>query len=60
MRNDQLFAIALDNNYLKVIINKAEVTLFSEWLKNSGWRYIGVTVIKNYVDSSSSTEISSS
>lgn len=56
----QLFAIAVDNNYLKVIINEQEVTYFHEWLKTSGWRYLAVTVIKNYVDGSAAKEISQS
>lgn len=51
-RNTQKFAIALDNTYMKVIINGNEVTLYSEWLKSSAWRYIAVTVIKSYVDAS--------
>lgn len=61
VRNGQKFAIALDNTYLKVIINGQEVTYFNNWLGNSGWQYIGVTVIKQYTDSSVLTgEISSS
>lgn len=56
--NQQLFAIAVDNNYLKVIINEQEVTYFNEWLKTTGWRYLAVTVIKNYVDGSAAEEIS--
>lgn len=60
-RNNNRFAIAIDNTYLKVIINSYEVSLDSDWLKSSAWRYLGVTVVKQYVDASSSgTEISSS
>ena len=51
-RNNQKFAIALDNTYMKVIINGNEVTLYSNWLSSSAWRYIAVTVVKSYYDSS--------
>ena len=53
-RNTNYFAIALDNNYIKVIINGFERTYFQEWGKNTGWRYIGVTVTKQFVDYSTS------
>lgn len=59
-RGSQYFAIALDNNYLKVIVNEQEVTYFNEWTRNTGWRYLAVTLIKNYVDGSGVREISSS
>jgi hypothetical protein len=47
---------------MKVIINSYEATYYSEWLKNTGWRYLGVTVVKQYVDTSSpgGAEVSSS
>jgi hypothetical protein len=60
VRDTQYFAIALDNNYMKVIINDAEGTYFNNWISNTGWRYLAVTVIKNYVDASATKEISSS
>lgn len=53
-RNLNYFAIALDNTYLKVIINGFEGTYYSQWLQNTGWRYISVTVIKQFYDSSNS------
>ena len=55
-----MFAIALDNTYMKVIINNKEATYFISWMTNSNWRYIGVTVMKTYVDDSTTTEVSSS
>jgi hypothetical protein len=48
-RKGQYFAIAMDNSnsqYLKVIVNDAEATYFHNWLSNSGWKYLAVTVIK--------------
>ena len=45
---------------MKVIINNVEGTYFSSWSTNSGWRYIAVTVIKNYDDFSTAVEESSS
>jgi hypothetical protein len=45
---------------MKVIINDAEVTYFNNWISNTGWRYLAVTVIKTYVDASAVKEISSS
>jgi hypothetical protein len=45
---------------MKVIINEQEVTYFHEWTKNTGWRYLGVTVIKNYLDESGINDISAS
>jgi hypothetical protein len=43
---------------MKVIINEQEVTYFHEWFKTTGWRYLAVTVVKNYVDGSAAKEIS--
>ena len=37
---------------IRVIINGNEVTLYSNWLSSSAWRYIAVTVVKSYYDSS--------
>ena len=45
---------------MKVIINDQEVTFFNEWTRNTGWRYLAVTVIKNYLDESTAFEISNS
>ena len=45
---------------MKVIINEQEVTFFHEWTRNTGWRYLAVTVIKNYLDASLPEEISNS
>jgi hypothetical protein len=36
-------------------VNGNEATYFSQWLQNSGWRYIAVTVIKNSIDTSALT-----
>jgi hypothetical protein len=45
---------------MKVIVNEHEVTYFNDWMRNPGWRYLAVTIIKNYIDSSNVNEISSS
>ena len=45
---------------MKVIVNDAEVTYFNNWMSNTAWRYLAVTVIKTYVDASAANEVSSS
>lgn len=59
-RNTNYFAIALDNNYMKVIINSKETTYYNNWLNNPSWRYLAVTVMKIFDDGSASLEISQS
>jgi hypothetical protein len=45
---------------MKVIVNEHEVTYFNDWMRNPGWRYLAVTVIKNFMDTSNVNDISSS
>jgi len=59
-RNTNYFAIALDTNYLKVMINGFEGTYYQTWAQNTGWRYIGVTVVKQFADFSSGAPVVSS
>ena len=48
----------MGNDYLKIIINEAEATYFTNWLSNSGWRYLGITVMKTSEDRTGANTIS--